>query len=388
MTSLAREHLEGFLDALAASGVATLIPRRVDFLRAVGLTPLRSIDDLYWAARVTLVSRQEEIASFDRLFDAWFRSGWFETLGATGDDESEESETERPAASPESAASFVDQGEGTGREASRDDLRNRRRLARASDDERVIWARMVEIACRSLPRTSGRRRVRDRRRGDLDLRRTLAESRRTGGDVVHLRYQRRPQRGRRVLLLIDVSGSLKANSPAFLRFAHAIVRAAARAEVFTFGTRLTRVTPILRQPDLDAALAALAPVINDFDGGTRIGETFTRFLGNSRFVSFARGALIVVLSDGLELGDPAPMAEATERLARLGHRLVWLTPLRGDPTYRPVTRGMRAVLGSLDRLGDGSSPAALLAELEGLPGLEHRPRRRAGAGWQEERRSA
>lgn len=388
MTSPAREHLDGFLDALAASGVATLIPRRVDFLRSLGLMPLRSIDDLYWAARVTLVSRQEEIAPFDRLFDAWFRSGQFEAIAAVDDDEGEESETERPAASPESAASFVDQGEGTGREASRDDLRNRRRLAVATEDERAVWAKMVDSARRSLPRTSGRRRVRDRRRGDLDLRRTLAESRRTGGDVVHLRYQRRPRRERRVLLLIDVSGSLKANSPAFLRFAHAIVQAAARAEVFTFGTRLTRVTPILRQPDLDAAMAALAPVINDFDGGTRIGETFTRFLGNSRFVSFARGALLVVLSDGLELGDPGPMAAATERLSRLGHRLVWLTPLRGDPTYRPVTRGMRAVLGSLDRLGDGSSAAALLAELEGLPELEHRPRRRAGAGWQEERRSA
>jgi uncharacterized protein with von Willebrand factor type A (vWA) domain len=387
MTLLAREHLEGFLDALAANGVATLIPRRVDFLRAVGLTPLRSIDDLYWAARVTLVSRQEEIAPFDHLFDAWFRSGQFEAIAAI-DDESEESETERPASSPESAASFVKQGEGTGREASLDDLRNRRWLARASRDEREVWARMIETARRSLPRTSGRRRVRDRRRGTLDLRGTLAESRRTGGDIVHLRYQRRPQRGRRVLLLIDVSGSLKANSPAFLRFAHAIVQATARAEVFTFGTRLTRVTPMLRQPDLDAAMAALTPVINDFDGGTRIGETFTRFLSNSRFVSFARGALIIVLSDGLELGDPGPMAAATERLARLGHRLVWLTPMRGDPTYRPVTRGMRAVLGSLDRLGDGSSPAALLAELEGLPGLEHRPRRRAAVAWQEERRSA
>ncbi|HET7092996.1 MAG TPA: VWA domain-containing protein, partial [Thermomicrobiales bacterium] len=143
---------------------------------------------------------------------------------------------------------------------------------------------------------------------------------------------------------------------------------------FAFGTRLTRITDALRQPDVDRALAALTDAVLDFDGGTRIGETFARLLANGRFVAFARGATIVVVSDGLERGDPGPMRRATARLARLGHRLLWLSPLAGDSTYRPETRGMRAALPALDRLGDASSPAALLRELERLPELERRPR--------------
>jgi uncharacterized protein with von Willebrand factor type A (vWA) domain len=211
---------------------------------------------------------------------------------------------------------------------------------------------------------------------------------RTGGDLVRLSYRRRPRRQRRVLLLIDISGSLKAHSSDYLRFAHALMHAAERVEVFTFGTRLTRVTSALEHPDVDDAIARLAPVIHDFDGGTCIGSAFASLLLSSRYVAFARGAVIVVLSDGLERGDPTEMAETTERLARLGHRLIWLTPMLGDPAYRPVTRGMRAILGALDHLGDGSSSAALLEELKRLPAIESRPRRRVAVGWHEERRIA
>ncbi|MBL8126528.1 MAG: VWA domain-containing protein, partial [Chloroflexia bacterium] len=178
------------------------------------------------------------------------------------------------------------------------------------------------------------------------------------------------------------------HSPDFLRFAHALVHGGERVEVFTFGTRLTRVTPNLRHPDVDVAVASLSDVIADFDGGTRIGEAFATFLGNSRYLSLARGALVLVLSDGLELGHPGQMVAATERLARLAHRLVWLTPLAGDRNYRPATRGMVGILGSLDRLGNADSPRYLLRELERLPELEGRPRRQAAAAWTTQRRSA
>jgi uncharacterized protein len=389
MIHLAIDLLEGFLDALGQNGVPVLAPRRVDFLRAVTLAPLRSIDDLYWVARVTVVSGVGQIEAFDRVFDAWFRSGVlpdFDPVEQADDDD--ESETERPGGGSCKESSPVELGEGTGRQASGDELMSRRRLSAATLNERRVWAETVEVAQNCIPRTGGRRRVRDRRTGALDVRRVLGEAMRTGGDVVHLHYRRRPRRMRRVLLLIDVSGSLKANSPDFIRFAHAVVHGGERVEIFTFGTRLTRVTPALRQPDVDQALASLAEVIHDFDGGTRIGGAFARLLGNSRFLPFARGAVILVLSDGLERGDPGQMAETTERLARLGHRLIWLSPMLGDPAYRPATRGMQAILGSLDHLGDASAHAALLAELKHLPELMQRPRRRAAMAWQERRRSA
>ena len=378
--------LDGFADALAANGVPVPPPRRIDFLRAVAATDLPSIDRLYWIARVTLVSGFEQIERFDRVFDAWFRSGWLEDVRSDAPGPDDEQPTDRPGADPSADAAPLDLGEGTGRQASRDDLANRRRIPAASGDDRERWQRTVAAARRSLPTERGRRRRPDRRRGAIDLRRVLRGAMRAGGEIPNLRYRKRPRRQRRVLLLVDVSGSLKADSPGFLRFAHALVRGAERAEVFTIGTRLTRITPDLRTPDVDQALAALAPAIRDFDGGTRIGEALERLLANGRYLPFTRGALVVVLSDGLERGDPAAMERAAERLARLGHRLVWLSPLVGDPAYRPVTRGMRAILPCLDRLGDASTPDALLAELERFPDLERLPRRNAAARWANERR--
>jgi uncharacterized protein len=373
MSRPARDLLDGFLDALVAAGVPILVTRRVDLFRALTLTDLRSLDDLYWAARLTLLSGPEQIPPFDRLFDAWFRLGaMFEAVAPPTEDEA--GAAPKPSLDGDEPPPVGEPSEGAGREASRDELRNRRRLVAATPDERTIWARIAETAPAALPCTIGRRRVRSRRAGTLDLRQSLARARRSGGEVTTLAYRRRPRRQRRVLVLIDVSGSQKAHSPDMLRFAHALTQAAERCETFTFGTRLTRVTDALRQPDVDRALAALTDVVLDFDGGTRIGDTFERLLANDRFVAFARGATIVVVSDGLERGDPEPMRRATARLARLGHRLLWLSPLAGDPAYRPETRGMRAVLPALDRLGDASSAAVLLRELERLPELERRPR--------------
>ena len=381
--SLARAHLTSFLNALQSAGLPLTPADRVDFPRAMTLMPLREIDDLYWTARTTLVSGIDQIETFDRVFDAWFRAGSLPEIVVNEPEQDEESEAEHPHASQEGAVP-IELGEGTGSAASHHELLQRRALDRASRDERELWLRMQRAAATSLPVMRGRRR-RPGRVGMLDVREVLRDSMRSEGEIMRLSYRRRPPRQRRVLLLIDVSGSLKANSPANLRFAHALVHGAERAEVFTFGTRLTRITSVLCHADVDEALARLSSHIFDFDGGTRIGGAFEEFLGNSRYLALARGALILVISDGLERGDPDLMADTTRRLSRLGHRLVWLTPLLADPSYRPLTRGMRAILGDLDALGDGSSGEALLAALRELPALEDRPRHRVAAHWSEQK---
>jgi uncharacterized protein with von Willebrand factor type A (vWA) domain len=195
------------------------------------------------------------------------------------------------------------------------------------------------------------RRRRPARRGDrLDVRRVHRDAWRTGGEVVRLRWRRHPRRQRPVLVLIDVSGSMKQHSAGYLRFAHAVVATCDRAEVFTFGTRLTHVTGALRTRDVDTALADLAEVVRDADGGTRIGPSLRQFLANPRHLRMARGALVLVASDGLERGDCEPFTRAVLRLALLGHRLVWWSPLARDPRYRPATRGMAAVAPHLDVL--------------------------------------
>jgi hypothetical protein len=157
-----------------------------------------------------------------------------------------------------------------------------------------------------------------------------------------------------LLLLIDVSGSLREHAPDYLRFAWA-----AQAETFTFGTRLTRITRELRERDVDAALAAVSATVEDADGGTRIGRSLHEFVTTPRYADRARGALTIVLSDGLERGDPAQMVHAVKRLARLSHRLLWWTPLGLDPTYRPITRAMAAIQGDVELAGARDIPSLL-----------------------------
>ena len=145
--------------------------------------------------------------------------------------------------------------------------------------------------------------------------------------------------------------------------------------------RLTRVTPALDTPDVDRALEAVSGTVLDADGGTRIGAALQELLADGRSLARARGALVIVLSDGLERGDPTAMREAARRLARLGHRVAWWSPLACDPAYRPVTRGMRAVIGELDALSGARDLPTLLRELRRLPELEARPRRTASREW-------
>lgn len=379
-TARATEHLHGFLRALEDAGVAAGPAKRADFLLALVASPPAGVDELLWRARVTLVSRAEDLETFEAVFDAWFRGGrlLIEERAPAPD---EQGETAAPPGSGEEAPDALEWAEGTGLSASAADLRSTRRFPATSPAAREALCELEGTLCAVLPTVGARRRRSARRGRTLDVRRVLRAANRTGGEVAELAWRRRPRRARRVLLLIDVSGSLRRHSPDLLRFAHAVVRSTSRAEAFTFGTRLTRVTSALARRDVDLALDALSDRVLDADGGTRIGVALQDFLAEGRFVACARGALVIVLSDGLERGDPAAMGDAARRLGRLGHRLVWWSPLARDPAYRPVTRGMQAVLGSLDELAGAHDLATLREEVLRLPGTCARPRRTAARAW-------
>jgi uncharacterized protein with von Willebrand factor type A (vWA) domain len=164
---------------------------------------------------------------------------------------------------------------------------------------------------------------------------------------------------RRLLLLIDVSGSMKIHTGDYLKLAHAVVQSASQAEIFTFGTRLTRITPALRIRDREQALARAAAQVDDWDGGTRIGPTLLAFLSVPRFSAFARGAAVVILSDALERGGHAEMETAMRRLKARAFRLSLATPLAGDSRFEPRTAALQAILPVLDDLVDGSSTHGL-----------------------------
>ena len=381
MAALAREHLLGFLRALREAGIAAPAPKRADFLLSIAASPPQDVDALYWRARITLVTAAEDFAAFDSVFDAFFRGGRLLLEESAGASPEAESETAAPKGGDEGELGALEPREGSGLHASPLESVGTRRFARTSAGEREALREIGETLAAALPVTKARRAVRARRGRCLDLQRVLHDANRTGGEVVRLAWRHRPPRPRRVLLLIDVSGSQRAHSADLLRFAHEVVRGAERAEVFTFGTRLTRVTRELDTPDVDRALDELSAIVLDADGGTRIGAALQQFLDDSRLVALARGAIILVMSDGLERGDPAAMADATRRLGRLGHRLVWWSPLACDPAYRPVTRGMHAVLGDLDALAGARDLPTLMRALRGLPAVAARPRRCARRVW-------
>ena len=182
---------------------------------------------------------------------------------------------------------------------------------------------------------------------------------RNDGEIFRLPRLRRKPRRRAILLLIDVSGSMKARTDAHLRFAHALMRAADRVEVFTIGTRLTRVTRALKRKNREQALGAASGLVSDWDGGTRIGDALQAFLAVPRFAGTARGAVVLILSDGLERGDPRAMTEAVRRLAARAWHLSWMTPLAADPGFRPETAALKSILPVIDALADGSSTERL-----------------------------
>jgi uncharacterized protein with von Willebrand factor type A (vWA) domain len=329
VTLVADELLDGFVTTLRVG-----VERRTDFLTALRDTPPHDVQRLYWMARVTLVDRLEAIPTFDAVFSAYF-------LGAPPQPvPSEEGEEEAPEPQGGGESDPMVLSEGTGTSASVHDLRHRRAYAGATDDLAEL-RRALEA---HLPRIRSRRRRPDRR-GQLDLRRTLRHATRTG-EVTTLARRGRPQRARPLLVLIDVSGSLREHTPDYLRFAWA-----ARCETFTFGTRLTRITRELRARELHTALANVSAVVQDADGGTRIGPALHEFVTTPRYADRARGALTIVLSDGLERGDPELMVAAVHRLSRLSHELRWWSPLALHPEYRPVTRAMAAILGDVELAG-------------------------------------
>ncbi|HWK30167.1 MAG TPA: VWA domain-containing protein [Solirubrobacter sp.] len=337
--------LDEFLDDWAP------IPeKRIDFLTALRDNRPADLTALYWLARITLVMRLEDLPRFDAVFAAHF------TGAAPAAEPSEEGESEAPQPQREGTLEPLQLAEGTGRDASVDELQHHRAYEPGADD----LAELRRALAQHLPRVRSRRRRPARRGAHIDLRRTLRAATRTG-EIVHLARRDRPHRRRPLLLLIDVSGSLREHTPDYLRFAWA-----AQAETFTFGTRLTRITKQLRERDVERALANVSEVVEDADGGTLIGPALQEFLDTPRYADRARGALTIVLSDGLERGDPALMVHAVRRLARLSHRLLWWTPLALDPAYRPVTRGMAAIVDDLDGLAGARDIPSLLAQVKQL----------------------
>ena len=214
---------------------------------------------------------------------------------------------------------------------------------------------------RSRPATAGR---------TPDLRATIRNSMRMHGEPSRLYFRQRKTRLRPLILILDVSGSMTDYSRHLLQFAHSAKHAAARVEVFCFGTRLTRITRALEHRRPDNALNEAARTVVDWDGGTRIGQSLDTFVRRYGRGGLCRGGVVIICSDGLDRGDPGQLAAAMERLSRLCYRIVWLNPHKGDdPHFRPSTLGMMVAEPHIDLLLSGHDLASLEQLAELLPAL-------------------
>ncbi|SNR70575.1 vWA domain-containing protein [Blastococcus mobilis] len=354
----------GFARTLRHAGVAASPDRVEAMLAALGSLDVLDPGAVYWAGRLTLCGGPDDLDRYDAAFAAYFAG--------------ERPRGARPSGRPDvqlAASAPLDSGRGDGNDdpeapqlavqAGGDEVLRHRDVAQLSPAEREHLRRLFALLVPAAPMRPARRRQASPL-GAVHPARTVRRALRSGGEVTRLLRHRRQARPRRVVLLIDVSGSMAPYADALLRFAHAAVRARpVTTEVFTIGTRLTRVTREMRLRDPDRALAASGSAIPDWSGGTRLGEVLKAFLDRWGQRGTARGAVIVLCSDGWERGGTELLAEQMVRLRRLAHAVVWVNPHKGRAGYEPLTGGMQAALPSVDHFVSGHSLAAF-EELTGV----------------------
>ncbi|MGY1754072.1 vWA domain-containing protein [Blastococcus sp. SYSU D01042] len=347
----------GFARTLRAAGVAASPDRVEAMLAALDALDVLDPGDVYWAGRLTLCAGPDDLLRYDAAFSAWF-GGERPRAARPARPERPLVSVMAPLGSGDGAADDAPEPQQLAVRASAAEVLRHRDVAELSPAERDHLRRLFTLLRPAAPMRPSRRR-RPSRGGAVHPARTVRRALRDGGEVARLMHRRAAPRPRRVVLLVDVSGSMSPYADALLRFAHVAVRARpASTEVFTVGTRLTRVTRELRLRDPDRALAASGSAIPDWSGGTRLGEVLKAFLDRWGQRGTARGAVVVVCSDGWERGGTELLGEQMARLRRLAHAVVWVNPHKGRTGYEPLAGGMVAALPSVDAFVAGHSMAA------------------------------
>ena len=364
-------HVVTFGRVLREAGLEIGPGRVTDALRALDAVDLARRDDVYFSLRQTLVSRHDELAVFDRAFDAWFLRA--------------------PVAAPprarksEQVLRLVDEAGSPGTDGDKEQdgeplllgasaheiLRDKDFADLDADELRRIRELMRRIA-RTRPVRRSRRRTRDPRGDGLDVRALVRRSLRTGGDPVDRPVRARKTVPRKLVLLCDVSGSMDSYARALLLFLHATVGTGRGVEAFAFGTRLSRLTPELATRDPEAALARCTEAVVDWGSGTRIGASLREFNEVYGRRALSRGAIVVIVSDGWEREDPALVGREMARLSRAAYAVIWVNPLKGNPEYQPLAGGMRAALPFVDRFVAGHNLRSLEELATVLAGIERR----------------
>jgi uncharacterized protein len=393
----------GLAGALRRAGLSTTAERAGRFARALALVPPDDRSRLYWTARIAFVSDVGQLATFDRVFAAVF-DGSVDLADGRG--EASDAATgprrtpdrtlphdgrpvPRPAAGGEAAGprpGRPDAGAGDpGADAapavlaaaSPDERLRRAAFAELTEAELAAVRRLVRRLELATPPRRTRRTHRSARAADpVDVRRSLRLAQRTAGDPVRLAHRRRRLRPRRLVLLCDVSASMEPYTPVYVALLQGAV-SGLRADAYVFATRLTRLSRVLADRDPDRALERAGTAAPDWAGGTRLADSLRRFVTDHGRRGAARGAVVVIFSDGWERDDPEKVATQMARLRRLAHRIVWVNPRKAAPGYAPLVGGMAAALPYCDGFTSGHSLEAL-AELAATVAAARMPGRGTG----------
>lgn len=374
---------------LHAAGVPVTPERSTRFGAAVVLAEPVTVRDLYWLGRVTLITGHGQVETYDRVFQQVFR-GIIDIADFRGQSQapappSSAPTGEREPGDPERTGSSPSGPRGTsatpGERAGDDDdgetpesvlaaTSQEERLAgkdfaACTEEELALIRRLVEQLPLVPPMRTARRSRRHPSGSRMDVRRTLRRAHRTAGDPVVLVMRKRTERARRIVLIADVSGSMEPYARIYLHLLRGAVQAL-HAEAFVFATRLTRLTRALADSHPDVAYRRAASAAPDWSGGTRIGRALMDFIDGYGRRGLARGAVIVIVSDGWEVEDPALVGEAMARLSRLAHHIVWVNPRKAAQSYEPLVGGMAAALPYVDTFVSGHSVRALQDVMEAI----------------------
>jgi uncharacterized protein with von Willebrand factor type A (vWA) domain len=342
----------------------------IRYRRALARLDEADLEDLYWAGRACLLTGRADVPAYDQAFAEHFLG----RPGPAGEpapppgsdarpapDDGDERLPGRAGVERDRLLPRGDEGgdqleqAAVGEAASAFEALRDKAFPAMTEDEQVMLRQLLRNLKPNLPTRISRRTRPAKGGAHLDLRRSVRRSLRTQGELVIRHWRRRRPEYRTIVLVLDVSGSMASYSRAMLHFAYGLARAGTPVEVFCFGTRLTRITEALRNRDPDVAMEQATAVVVDWDGGTRIGESLRHFVRTWGRQGFVRQSVVLICSDGLERGDPAVLGEQMDRLSRLTHRVIWVNPLKGDPEFQPVSRGMRAVLPYIDELVAGDT---------------------------------
>ncbi len=352
-----------FARILRGAGVDVPLDSVIVFVSALNQTGLENRDDVYWAAYSTLIRRHEDTQIFDRAFAVF----WDQLIAV--DTTSYEQQTESVTLlidseeenSDDSSTETLNEDENTIalRFSNIETLREKDFAAYTDTELREAEQFMSSLKLAGPPKRSLRLQKTNRKGTRHDIRRTMRAVLQNDGEPIE-RYWREPStKLRRLVVLLDISGSMEPYARALLRFMHAAVVGRQRVEAFTLGTRLTRITRELTSRDPDRALAQTSAQVADWSGGTRLGECLQNFNDNWGVGSLARGSIFVILSDGWDRGEPKVLAEQMLRLQRVAYRVIWVNPLKVSPGYAPLARGMAAAMPYIDEFVEGHSLEAL-----------------------------